>query len=268
MGKPNKSKNQTEAESSPELVWLKASYHLHTFAYRDPRSAFASGTALPVVSPTTILLGIVSTLFMLGKADEAQNFINSISNCEVLVDSPEGIIFFRAFHQLRRYETLKYGANSRFGLTKINQGTREYGLVDGLMTIYVGVQSEQTEDTKFALKNLRHLGTHDSMCSLKGKVEFCDKPLPKDVLYLPSQEVVPEFRKELFEVLEDGLSIITLSTFKKGEKLNQKLKHWYLTGGNDTELISYVIAGFFQGTTNGKIFRKKKEQGTIRYNRV
>lgn len=259
MGKPKKSNNQTETEISPELVWLKASYHLHTFAYRDPRSAFASGTALPVVSPTTILLGIVSTLFMLGKSDEAQNFINSISNCEVLVDSPEGIIFFRAFHQLRRYETLKYGANPRFGLTKINQGTREYGLVDGLLTIYVGVQSEQTKTTKFALKNLRHLGTHDSICSLWRDVEICNKPLPQNVLYLPSQEVVSELRKELFEVLENGLSILTLSTFKKGEKLNQKLKHWYLTGGSDTELVPYVIAGSFQGTTKGKIYRKRKE---------
>ncbi len=45
--------------------------------------------------------------------------------------------------------------------------------------------------------------------------------------------------------------------FKCGEKLNQKLKHWYLTGGNDTELVPYVISGFYQGTTKGKIYKKK-----------
>ncbi len=164
---PRKQPKPTETNAdSPEITWQKAAFHLHSFAYRDPRSAFASGVGLPVVSPTTVLLGVVSSLFSIGDADGARSFLAVAHHCEVLVDAPNGVIFFRAFHQLRRYETLKWGDNPRIGMTKINQGTREYGLVDGLMTIYIGVPEDQINVVDKALTNLRHLGTSDSLCSL------------------------------------------------------------------------------------------------------
>lgn len=123
---------------APPLIWLKAAYKFHTYAYRDPRSAFASAMGSPVVSPTTVLLGIASTLFSLGKEPEAKAFLGTAHNCKVAIDAPDGVIFFRAFHQLRRYETDKYDKhNPRIGLTNINQGTREYGLVEGQTILYV-----------------------------------------------------------------------------------------------------------------------------------
>lgn len=243
--------------ASPELVWQRASYHLHTFAYRDPRSAFASGTALPVVSPTTVLLGIISTLFFLGEADEAKRFLSVAHQCEVLVDAPEGIVFFRAFHQLRRYETLKYGANPRFGLTKINQGTREYGLLDGLITLYVGVVQDQVGSASKALTNIRHIGTHDSLCSLASEVEMCPKPTLEDVLYMPSNEVSQELRQQILNERGSDLTTVTLSRFKNSSEIEPTLKHWHIAGGQDTELLTYVIPGRFQGTTKGKIYRKR-----------
>jgi len=261
MGKKKvKAKSTSEdAEDQPELVWQRAAYHLHTFAYRDPRSAFASGSALPVVSPTTVILGIVSTLFCLGDDGHAKQFLALAHQCEVVIDGPDGIIFFRAFHQLRRYETLKYDkANPRFGLTNINQGTREYGLVDGTVTIYVGVPRKLSESASRGLSNLRHLGTHDSMVALVSPVEECAKPQPDEVLYLPSKEVAQKLGEQVLTALGSGITIVMLSQFKKDEAIQPTLPHWHLVGGKDTELTAYAIPGHIQGTTKGKIYRKRR----------
>lgn len=257
--KTNKQEDASNEVNAPQLTWHRASYHFHTFAYRDPRSAFASGTGLPVISPTTVLLGITSTLFSIGKSEEAKQFMTVIHQCEVLVDAPNAIVFFRAFHQLRRYETLKYGANPKFGLTKINQGTREYGLVDGQMTLYVGVPENYSEDVSLALTNLNHIGTHDSLCSLTAHVENCNKPMPEEVLYLPSNEAPQELRQHVLKFLKAGITIVTLSRFKKDKAVQPTLKHWHMSGGQDTELLPYAIPGSFQGTTRGKIYRKHQQ---------
>lgn len=255
--KPQPENGVSDKSSLPDLTWQRAAYQFHTFAYRDPRSAFASGTALPVVSPTTVLLGVVSTLFSIGEAEQANQFFSIAHKCEVIVDAPDGIVFFRAFHQLRRYETLKYGANPKFGLTKINQGTREYGLVEGDVRIFIGVPQEQAENVRLALTNLRHLGTHDSLCSLVSPVGVCEKPKPEEVLYLPSKEVAQELRQQLVKIVESGVTMVTLSRFT-GELIQRTLKHWHMTGGQDTELIAYAIPGIFEGTTRGKIYRKRR----------
>jgi len=137
-----KRKPEVSTGSSPELTWLRAAYSFHSYAYRDPRSVFASAIGLPVVSPTTVVLGVASTLFHLGQADKARSFLQVAHQCKVRIDPPDGMVFFRAFHQVRRYHTQyinkdkKKGLNPDFGLTQINQGTREYGLPEGPMTIF------------------------------------------------------------------------------------------------------------------------------------
>ena len=241
------------AVSSENLNWLKASYKFHTYAYRDPRSAFSTSVGLPVVSPTTLLLGIASTLFRMGLADEARSFLMVAHKCKVVIDAPDGVIFFRAFHQLRRYETDKYDKyNPRIGMTNINQGTREYGLVDGAMTVYVAVPNDQIEPAKTALTNLTHLGTHDSLCALEGEVEFSS---PLQIIYMPSKEFATKIHQDGLAILEKGVTIITLSCFKSA--IQPVSQHWWMSGGDDdTELLSYTIPGRFDGTTRGKIYRK------------
>ncbi|MCF6154891.1 MAG: hypothetical protein E3K36_06495 [Candidatus Brocadia sp.] len=236
----------------PPLVWLKAAYKFHTYAYRDPRSASASAMGSPVVSPTTVLLGIASTLFSLGKESEAKSFLSAVHHCSVVVDAPDGIIFFRAFHQLRRYETgamktskEKFKPNARIGLTNINQGTREYGLVEGHTTIYGGIPEEHCEAATLALTNLGHLGTHDSMCSLVGSVENCSEP--KYVVYMPPEQWKTN--------IQSGCTAVTLSRFKNAA-IEPTLPHWWMAGGDNTEQVPYLIKGRFEGTSRGKIYRK------------
>lgn len=239
--------SQETLAHSPKLLWLKATYHFHTFAYRDPRSAFSSAVALPVVSPTTILLGLASTLFSLGSSDAAFTVLRNAHLFQVVIDPPNGMIFFRAFHQLRRYETDKYGPNSRMGLTDINQGTREYGVPDGNLTIYVGTPPICVEPTKTALLNRDHLGTHDSMCSLAGAVEECPEPVA--VTYFPMD------RHEFQLAGNSRVTVVTLSRFK--QEIHPAVgEHWWMAGGSDTELVPYLIQGSFRGTTRGKIYRK------------
>ena len=230
-----------------QLIWLKSAYKFHTYAYRDPRSAFASAMGSPVVSPTTVLLGIASTLFSLGKETEAKAFLGVAHNCRVVVDAPDGIIFFRAFHQLRRYETDKYDKhNPRLGLTNINQGTREYGLVEGETTVYVGIPEEHNESARLALTNLGHLGTHDSMCSLVGNVENCSEP-NSDVVYMPPEQWKTN--------VPSGSTAVTLSRFKN-TTVAPTLPHWWMAGGDNTEQVPYFIKGRFEGTSKGKIYKK------------
>jgi hypothetical protein len=252
---------QQEAKSASELVWLKAAYSFHSYAYRDPRSVFASAVGLPVVSPTTVLLGVAGTLFRFGVGDGAKSFLQVAHQCKVIVDPPDGAIFFRAFHQVRRYESDKWDepakgkVNPRIGFTNINQSTREYGLLEGPMTIFLGVPKDLAEVTTKALVNLTHLGTHDSLCSLVGEAERCSEP--EKVLYMPSQELAQRIREQGIQALGEGATIVTLSRFAPETPIQPVSQHWYMAGGEETELVSYVIPGRFEGTSRGKIYRKR-----------
>ena len=251
LPKRQKSPKTIPQRSPVNLVWLKASYSFHTYAYRDPRSVFASAVGCPVVSPTTVLLGVVSTLFRLGRDGDAKQFLAQTDRLSVRIESPKGIIFFRAFHQLRRYETDKYDkTNPSLGLTKINQGTREYGLVDGSMNIYLGITESLEESARFALTNLTHLGTHDSLCSLEGEVEETIEP--QGILYVTSTEIPKEQRLTLLKK-HRSLVAVTLSRFKQGLNVADR-EYWWLAGGEETEAVAYIIPGKFVGTTRGKIY--------------
>jgi hypothetical protein len=246
------SPKDSDASVRRNLTWLRASYRFHTFAYRDPRSAFSAGQGLPLVSPTAALLGIASTLFNLGRPKDALDLLKVIHTCEVVIDPPDGVIFFRAFHQLRRYVTSQQkkkgqGVSARVGLTAINQGTREYGLVQGLMTFFVGVPRELVEPVKLALRNRDHVGTHDSLCSLDGEVTECSEP--EEVVYLP-----PEVWQRQIPQVGD-ICTLMLSRFRQ-EVRPAVGKHWWMAGGAETELVPYLIKGRFTGTSRGKVYRK------------
>ena len=233
------------------MTWLKASYHFHTYCYRDPRSVYASGIGVPVVSPTTVFLGIASSLFRLGRNDEAQNFLTQINDFRLYVDAPDGIIFFRAFHQVRRYESNKWDRNNpKIGLTSINQATKEYGIVQGKMTLYIEINDDLNESVRIALENLTHLGTRDSICSLNNGVEIIEEP--NNIVYYPSAEI--EYPLGLLTT-GNPVTMVTLSRFIKPPQ--SVIHNWYMAGvRGETELTTYIISGKFQGTTRGKIFKK------------
>ncbi|MGH7593456.1 MAG: hypothetical protein ACRELE_06355, partial [Gemmatimonadales bacterium] len=222
---------ETSALTSPPLVWLRAAYEFHTFTYRDPRAPQSSAPGLPLVSPTAVLLGTASTLFSLGLTEPALSFLAHAHLCGVVIDPPDGAVFFRTFQQLRRYETDKHNKkdwkNPRLGLTAINQGIREHALVDGAITIFVGVPNTLVEPVRLALRNRDHLGTHDSLCSLHGEVEEC--PEPVDVIFLPPEKwqiQPPSIR---------GVTVVTLARFVQGPLKPAVSEHWWMAGGSDTD---------------------------------
>jgi hypothetical protein len=245
-----KTQSSAPAEIGP-LLWLRAQYEFHNFSYRDPRSAFSAAVALPVISPTAVLLGICSTLYESGQQPEAEVFLRTIHRCAVKVDPPDGVIFFRAFHQLRRYVTTQdkgKGLKANIGFTEINQGTREYGLLQGPLTIYVGVPESQWKFVAVALRDRNHIGTHDSLCSLVGHVEVVAEP--KEILCDPLGE--GSIR------LESGrpVTVVTLSRFVSAE-FRDSPAPWRMAGGESTELVPFVIPGSFTGTRSGKLYRKR-----------
>lgn len=233
------------------MTWLKASYCFHTYCYRDPRSVFSSGIGVPVVSPTTVFLGIASSLFRLGRKDDAEKVLANTNNFNLYVDTPDGIIFFRAFHQVRRYESKKWDPNnSRLGLTSINQATKEYGIVQGEMTIYIEISEDLTEVVRCGLENLTHLGTKDSLCSLQDNVEQVNEP--DNIIYYPSEQV-----ENPISLLKVGVPVTMVTLSKFTRPLRPVIHNWYMTGSRaETELVTYVISGKIQGTSKGKIYIK------------
>ncbi len=237
------------------LVWLKAAYRFHTFSYRDPRSAYSSAPGLPVVSPTTVLLGIASTLFGLGKAEDARAFLNVVHTCRAIVDAPDGAVFFRAFHQSRRYVTganktkkEDYKPNPRLGLTDIAQAVREHALVDGTISLFVQVPHAVEAPATVGLRHLPHLGAHDSLCSLVGDVETCSEP--QEVVYMPPEEWRSGIRPD------GACTFVMLSRFK-GKPLKPTVgQHWWMSDGESTERVPYLVEGSFVGTSGGKLYRK------------
>jgi hypothetical protein len=240
-------RSKTSAKTSAQLAWVRADYAFHTFCYRDPRTPQSSAPGLPLVSPTAVLLGIASTLFNLGRAEEARAFLNEAHLCQVVIDPPLGAVFFRAFHQLRRYETEKYGSNPRLGLTQVNQGTRESALLEGCLRVFVGVPPALVDSAALALRNRDHLGTHDSLCSLIGDVEPCSAPI--DVIFLSPEQWQTQPPRQ------HGVSIVTLARFR-GPLQPAVGERWWMAGGPDTELAPFLIQGSFTGTSRGKIFKK------------
>lgn len=247
---------QTSPPIAPELTWLRVAYEFHTFTYRDPRTPQSSAPGLPVVSPTAVLLGIASTLFNLGLAAEARAFLGQAHLCRVVIDPPIGAVFFRAFHQLRRYisdqnkgKKEKFKPNPRVGLTDINQGIREHALVEGPIRVFVGVPEALAEPVKAALRNRDHFGTHDSLCSLVGDVETCSQPTNIGFLSPEQWQTRPPSAR--------GASIVTLARFRA--PLRPAVgDRWWMAGGPETELVPFLIQGTFTGTSRGKIFRKTR----------
>lgn len=241
------------------LTWLRACYEFHSFSYRDPRAPFSVAIALPVISPTAALLGIVSTLFELGRETDAERFLRTIHLCRVKVDPPEGAIFFRAFHQLRRYITeqtkgkKEEGKNPRLGFTDINQGSREYALLEGPLTLYVGIPETQCQLAVDALRNRNHIGTHDSLCSLVGDVDLVSEP--RGIIYEP----LDDLRSVRGDI---PVTVVTLARFTKADFKDASVGPWRMAGGANTELAPYIVQGRFRGTRSGKLYQKngKKQQ--------
>ena len=102
---------------------------------------------------------------------------------------------------------------------------------------------------KLSLRNRDHLGTHDSLCSLVGDVEDCSAP--EDVIYLRPEDWQTRLPAE------SGLTVLTLSRFKDAPIQSTVGRHWWMAGGENTELVPFLIKGRFIGTSRGKIYRKR-----------
>jgi hypothetical protein len=73
---------------------------------------------------------------------------------------------------------------------------------------------------------------------------------PVDAIFLPPEK----WQTQLPQV--SGVTVLTLSRFK-GAPVNPTVgNHWWMAGGEDTELVPYLIKGRFTGTSRGKIYHK------------
>lgn len=55
---------------------------------------------------------------------------------------------------------------------------------------------------------------------------------------------------------EKGVSIVTLSRFRARPLKPAVSERWWMSGGDGTELVPYLIRGQVRGTSRGKVFVK------------
>jgi len=71
---------------------------------------------------------------------------------------------------------------------------------------------------------------------------------------MPREELAQEIGDHGMQAMGQRVTIVTLSQFKA--PIEPVSEHWYMSGGKETEKVSYAIPGRFEGTSRGKIYRK------------
>ena len=89
--------SQVQQRNKKDFVWLKASYHFHTFHYRMPQTAAIAAMTPFVPSPLTIKMAMFAALFQLGDIKGVKLLAKHIRDIEVKIVPPKAALSFKAF---------------------------------------------------------------------------------------------------------------------------------------------------------------------------
>jgi CRISPR/Cas system-associated protein Cas5 (RAMP superfamily) len=141
-------------------MWIAANYHFpSTFSYKIPDFSMYYAASSPVPSPSTFKLALVSALIsQTGDIQKTRNFFNGIKTSEILFGLPEYLTIYKAFIKRLKKRRQERGFDRTFGI-------REYVTLSGPLTIYLNVLEKLKNEVFLALKNIRYIGSSDSICS-------------------------------------------------------------------------------------------------------
>jgi len=177
------------------MVWIGAKYEFaSTFSYRIPYFSSSYALSAPSPSPSTIKLAIVATAInRTGNVEKGRVLFQRIRDARVTAELPARIVFFKAFMKRLKKKRKEEQLETSFGtITKRFESTfgiREYILYDDLLTIYVDVPQDITEEISKTLKNIQYFGTPDSICyclesdSIEPPLEGCIKPCERETSF-------------------------------------------------------------------------------------
>lgn len=257
-----------EEERGTDGRWLGARYQAFYYHYREPGSAASRSVGSIAPSPTTVTLGISSTLFALGLAHEGREMARRAHECEVLIDTPESAVFFRATGLMRRYvNAAKKNERARLkgqeerasgGVTDPSPDLKEHAFVGGSFGIYLHAPADMAEMVTRGLEHLTCLGSRDSMLSPEGYPFELEGP-PDGVLYSPREEIGKRLREEGLDALPHPITTATVSRFNAPPTGYgaEGYEHWWMAGGDNTEHVILAIPGRYYGTNRGRVYLKR-----------
>lgn len=152
-------------------MWISASYHFSsTFSYKIPDFSMYYAASAPVPGPSTLKLAMVSTFISNStELERAPAFFDEIKNSPVLYDLPNHLTVFRAFIKRLKKKRLEAGFDKSFGI-------REYVTFSGPIVVYIDIPENLKNDVMSAMKNIRYLGSSDSICHC---LDISEKAKPK-----------------------------------------------------------------------------------------
>jgi len=157
-------KGQQTAEN--HFIWLKASYHFHVFHYRMPETAAIAAVTPFVPSPLTIKMAMIASLFQLGDIDGVEILSKHMHKIEVEISPPKSAISFKAFLRYRSppaVESEEKGLDETGSYYPSRPHMREYAIFQDNLEVYVKSPLNLTSIVEKALKNIRYLGSKDSV---------------------------------------------------------------------------------------------------------
>lgn len=155
-----------KSETAEKFIWLKATYHFHIFHYRMPDSV-AIATMTPFVpSPLTVKMAMIASLFQLGDVNGAEIIGRNMHKIEVKIVPPKAALSFKAFLRYRSppaVESEEKGLDETGSYYSSRPHMREYAIFQSNLEIYVRLPLDIADYGKKALKNIRYLGSKDSI---------------------------------------------------------------------------------------------------------
>ena len=248
-----------------DKVWIKAEFWVgQTFSYRAPD--FSSNYALssPLPGPSATKLALVSTAIeMSGDIDKGKQVFDIIKSAKVFWEPSEWVSIFKAFIKRLNYQNPaeKAGKEGKekaeenkgkcqacgrenvprykradgkltcaecAGIIWYSFGIREYCTYSGPIILYLGLSSESdAEQIINVLKQVRRMGSSDSILTLKCPPQILDKEPELKYTYHPISQVeidTQNFTHRLVLPLKDLDESDTFEKINPYESGNPKLK--------------------------------------------
>lgn len=162
-------------------MWISASYHFpSTFSYKIPDFSMYYAASAPIPGPSTLKLAMVSAFISDSMhLERAPAFFEGIKTSTVLFGLPHHLTVYRAFIKRLKKKRLELGFDKSFGI-------REYITFSGPLSVYIDISESLRKDAASSMKNIRYLGSSDSICNC---LEINEKAKPAlEHLARPHQE--------------------------------------------------------------------------------
>lgn len=162
-------------------MWISASYHFpSTFSYKIPDFSMYYAASAPIPGPSTFKLAMVSAFISnSAQLERAPVFFEGIKTSTVLFDLPHHLTVYRAFIKRLKKKRLELGFDKSFGI-------REYITFSGPLSVHIDISENLRKDAVSSMKNIRYLGSSDSICNC---LEINEKAKPAlEHLARPYQE--------------------------------------------------------------------------------